>query len=284
MDRQINLPLSSLAKKTHFQGAAWAKDPKTGDDWFFQMQANPVGPGDVEDLLVHRYRLNGDTLTFVDTMYGKGFGHVQTMKVRISAASNPYLYIGLEVYNSSHVQTGNQLFKVKYRKGTIDRKADGITRWYPKAGTAVLGCVDSPDWTIVLRRPYSTSETYEWYSENDLLDSTSSKPAQPRQTMTVSKSAAVFQTACATGKYSDTDVSIFRFNGAATDNPQWLTQFRPKQPDVQIDLTDIVTGSGGGTVEEPEALLTVRDELWVGKQTSPYTSSRIVAYMPLDLT
>ncbi len=144
--------------------------------------------------------------------------------------------------------------------------------------------MDSPDWTIVLRRPYATTEKYEWYSENDLLDSTARKPAKPVQTLTVSKSVAVFQTACAIGKYSDDARSIYRFNGAATDSVQWLSQFRSDAPAAQMDLTNIVTGTGGGTAEEPEAVLTVRNELWVGKQTSPYTSSRIVAYCAMVLS
>jgi hypothetical protein len=281
VDRQVNVPISSLEKQTHFQGAAWARDPNTGEDWFFQAQANPVGPGDREDLLIHRFKLVGDKLTFVDTHYGKGYGHAQTFKVRISSASNPYIYIGCEVYNSSNVQTGNAFYKIRFRKGTWALSGDSLaTRWYPAPGTAALGVLGSVDWTIVLRRPGSTTETYEWYQENALLAATASAPAKPVRSITVPKDAGVYQSACGVGPYTAPD-SIFRFTGASVDKVQPLWQFPVDgTPASALNLVNITNGNTD--LEEPESVLVVRGELWVGKQTTP-VDRRILGYSVLDL-
>lgn len=276
--RQITVPTAALAARTHFQGAGWAKSPVDGAEWFFQMQAQPTGVGDVEDLHVHRYSLVGDVLTYRDTMVGSGFGHCQTVKVRISAANNAHLWLPLETYNAAHETVGHKPFKVRFQPGRVARSApDVVPIVVPGAWAAPIDC---PDWTIVLRRPAGVSEVYEWYDERDVTAATVAAPAKPKRSLVVPK-AAGYQGACATGPHT-APLSVLRLNGAATDTPQWLTEFRADgSPTVQLDTTDIITGSGGGTVEEPEAVLTVRREVWVGKQTSPYTKDRILAYLPL---
>ena len=135
---------------------------------------------------------------------------------------------------------------------------------------------------MVVRRPAGDFETYEWYDERALFAATATSPAKYTKRITVPK-VDKFQSACATGTYQAPG-SVFRLNGMAEDSPQWLTQFPVGGLTSQLETTNIITGSGGGTVEEPEAVLSVRGELWVGKQTSPYTKSRILAYMPLRLT
>jgi len=277
-DRQINVPIGALDSKTHFQGAGWAKSPVDGREWFFQMQATPTGVGDVEDLYVHRYSLAGDALTYRDTMVGVGFGHCQTVNVRISAANNAQLWLGLKSYDAAHATVGERPHKVRYRAGRMERADRYVVPIYVPGNWAAP--IDSPDWTITLRRPSGDTEVYEWYSEDELAQATPAKPAKPRSTLRVPK-VDTYQSACALGTYEAPE-GVYRLNGAATDTPQWLTQFRVDgSPTVQLETTNIVKGSGGGTLEEPEAVLTVRNEQWVGKQTSPYTKDRIVAYLPV---
>lgn len=278
--RQINVPISILASKTNFQGAMWAKDPNTGAESFFQMQAKATSFGDVEDLYVHRYSLKGDVLTYQDTMIGRGLGHCQTGKARISSAGNANLWLGLEMYDAKGAKIGQQVFKIMYRKGEMSRTSKYVTRIWTGGNWA--SPLDCPDWTVVLRRPAGDSEVYEWYDERELFEATATLSAKPTKRITVPK-ADKLQSACATGTYAAPG-SVFRINGMAEDSPQWLTQFPTNGLTSQLDVTNIITGSGGGTVEEPEAVLSVRGELWVGKQTSPYTKSRILAYMPLRLT
>lgn len=276
--QQINVPIRKLAKQSHFQGAAWAKDPNTGEEFVWQMQAQPVGPGDVEDLYVHRYSLKGGVLTFVDTMVGKGWGHCQTVKVRISAASNPYLLLGWERYDpKTFKQVGQQVFRVRYKPVVTDRNYAYATRvWINSAWVVPLDC---PDWTIATRRSAGTSEVYEWWDERELLAATEGKWAKPRAAITIPKVTA-YQGACVSGTAAAPD-SVFRINGAL-DTPASLWQYKATgDPNSCIDLTNVI--SGNADPEEPECVFHVGEDLWVGKQTSP-VSRRILAYVKLDLS
>jgi hypothetical protein len=277
---QINVPLSDLSSVSHFQGGGWARSPVDGAEWFFQLQAQPTDNADVEDLYIHRYSLIGDALEYQDTMVGIGFGHCQTTKVRVSSANNAHLWLGLETYDDDET-VGNKPFKVRYLAGEkIKRSHDDVVPIYVSGNYATP--IDCPDWTIVLRRPSGDSEIYEWYDEDELCGATEDAPAVPTFKLTVPKEDT-YQGACATGPSGAPD-SIYRINGAAEDTPQWLMHYRASGSTSQLEMTNIVSGTGGGTLEEPEAVLTIRGRLWVGKQTSPRTDDRILAYLRVSWT
>jgi hypothetical protein len=272
---QVNVPVSHLDSVSHFQGGGYALSPVDGSEWFFQMQAQPTDDGDIEDLYIHRYSLTDDGLDYQDTMVGIGFGHCQTTKVRISSAGNTHMWLGLETYDDDDDQIGNKPYKVRYRPGNMKRSDDYVVPVYVSGNYATP--IDCPDWSIVLRRPSGDNEIYEWYIEDELLNATKDAPAVPTFKLSVPKEDT-YQGAAALGPH-DAPQCIYRINGYAEDDPQWLMRFNASGSTERLEMTHIVTGSGGGTVEEPEAVLTIRGNLWVGKQTSPRTDDRIVGYL-----
>jgi hypothetical protein len=273
LGQQMNFPLSKLASKAHFQGAAWAKSPVTGREYVFQSQANPVGPNDIENLTVHRYELVQGKLVYLDSMVGKGWGHCQTIKVRISASDNPYILLGWETYDPAGVQIGTAIYRLRYRGGvTTDRRyADATRVWLNSAWTIPLDC---PDWTIAVRRSAGLNEVVEWYNEAELLAAQPGAYATPRHSLTIPK-ADVFQGMCATGTFDRPD-DVWRINGAGgSGDPAVLYRFPADgTPPLTLDVENAVNGNSDE--EEPESVLRIGAELWIGKQTSP-VSRRILA-------
>lgn len=278
LGQQMNLSLSRLASRTHFQGTAWAKSPVTGREYVFQLQAQATSKGDIEDLWVHRYELKSGALVFVDTMVGKGWGHCQTVKVRISAADNPYLLLGWEVYDPAGTQVGQRVYRVRYRGGvTTDRRyADATRVWLPGSYVTPLDC---PDWTVAVRRSMGEQEVISWYDEASLLAATATAPATPRHSVTLTK-APDFQGMCVTGTWDRPD-DVWRLNGqtvaaGATLVPATLWRFPADgvTPAQTLDVSNIINGNSDP--EEAESVLRIGSELWVGKQTSP-SSRRILA-------
>lgn len=268
----MNLPISTLTSKTYFQGAAWAKDPVTGREYVFQLQARPTGPGDVEDITVHRYELAAGRLTYRDKMVGKGWGHCQTVKVRISAASNPYLLLGWEDYDAAGVQVGSHVVRCRYRAGTTQTReyADAQPVWLADPWTLPIDC---PDWTVAVLHNRGETETVEWYDEVELLAATLEQPATPRHSITFPKPGLVMQGMCATGTF-DRPADVWRINGMSTDQ-QHLYRFPARGEGWQsLDVTNAVNGNTDA--EEPESVLRIGADLWIGKQTTP-ASRRILA-------
>jgi hypothetical protein len=273
LGQQMNLPISKLASKTYFQGAAWAKSPVSGREYVFQLQAKPVGPGDVEDLTIHRYELKSGALYYVDSMVGKGWGHCQTLKVRISASDNPYVLLGWEDYDpTTHVQTGTTVMRCRYRGGTTQTRAyaDAQRVWLDTDYALPIDCAD---WTVAVRRVVGNTEIVEWYDETELLAATQGNYATPKHTVTFPKAGPVLQGMCATGTYDQPD-DVWRVNGGS-GQPATLYRFPASgAPGSTMDVSDIVNGNSDG--EEVESVLRIGSELWVGKQTS-VSSRRILA-------
>lgn len=276
----FSLPLGDLASRNLFQGADVAADPRTGALSLFQAQAQATGPGDVEDLALHHYRLDAKLQpTYVDTMVATAFGHVQSLHVRISAAGNPWAWLGGERYDTKHRSAGYDLLRVRHRRGIIDRSSADVERvWTGPGSVQALPC---PDWTVVLRRPGSATETYEWHSEAALVGRKETDPRPvPVDSITVPRGDTTFQSAAAAGAFDDlAGHQLARLNGA-TEDPSLVTLWTKGWPGVQPVVVDVTAAAPPGltvTSEEPESALRIGGRWLVGKRFNSITH-RVVAY------
>ncbi len=272
----FNLPLGSeLESKALWQGANAAIDPRDKKPFLFQMQARGTGKGDIENMNFHRYGLtekNGllNGAKYVDTLIGKSFGHPQTVKTRISAAGNPYHWVGVESYDSNNKTVGTDLCRVLHKRGILDRSA--APRIYTGSGSvSALSC---PDWDVVLRRRSGDFETYEWHKETELTKRTAKDKDRPKPytSITVPVGSTTYQTSAA----SPIPGNIVRFNGK-TEDPSLLTAFSGQWMS-QLDLSSLVPMNAGYTSsEEPEIAFWYKDVLYVGARFNS-TARRVVAY------
>ena len=220
------LPIDDDPEKSraNWQGATYAKNPKTGQGWLFQAQVNKTGPGDVEDLWIHRFSVSGNKLTYKDSMLIKRAGHAQTFHVRISIYGNPWVWVGVERY-SKNKTVGTDLYRILYRRGRVTTASKDFQRIYTGPGSvnAISSPSDPKNTTVVLRRPESKTEVYEWHSE-DTLRKWKSKTARPKPVfaMRVPREGGTFQSAAAVGNFRNakTAAVIYRVNGATTQTPK----------------------------------------------------------------
>lgn len=283
VEHAFSLPINQLPARNLWQGADAAVDPRDGRLYLFQAQAKATGPGDVEDLAVHRYILAAPVgapmkATYVDTMIGKAFGHVQSLHVRISAAGNPWLWLSAERYDASHHSAGYDLLRVRHRRGSVTRTSPDVQRVYTGPGSVqALPC---PDWSVVLRRPGSTTEAYEWHSEADLVKRKASDPRPtPLDSVTVPRGATTYQSAAALGSHLDAR-QIARVNGATEDRSlvtSWAKSWPGAPCPVTVDVTAAAPPGLTVTSEEPESAFFIGDRLYVGKRFNS-TARRVVAY------
>lgn len=277
-----------------FQGCAYAEDPRDGRRYVFQLQAARTGPGDVEDLRVHRFQYHDNMapnpiLTYLDTQTIVGGGHVQSAHVRISAQGNPYAWLGLEEYDRDGKQQGASLYRVRYRPDVWDltsptrvvktsRKSSTVQRVYTGPGTVMaVGC---PDWTIVLRRPGAEADVYEWHQEWNLLarqrDYRGSRRPAPTYAVRVPKEQADddYQSALAQGKYNADRRRVYRITGADR------ILVRDSLDGKTLDLTEQAEQLLGVDHVEPEGAFTLDGHLHVAVQTDSVARRRIT-YLPL---
>lgn len=295
LEHAFSLPLDALPSRSLFQGAAVARDPRDGQLYLTQAQAKATGPGDVEDLALHRYCLDGTSVgtligcrpAYVDTMIGKTFGHVQSLHTRISAAGNPWHWLGAETYTAAHKSNGNQVLRVRHRRGTITRTSPDVQRIHTGPGSAQV--VPSEDWTIVLRRPGKTTETYEWHAEKALTGRLpgDSRPT-PADIVTVPRGSTTYQSAAALGSFSDAR-AITRVNGATEDDSlatTWQKVWPGKRAaETMPEEANVTAAAPPGlkvTSEEPEAAFYFGGQLYVGKRYNS-VGRRVVAYFRVEI-
>lgn len=253
-----DLPIDTAYKsRALWQGAAYAKNPLTGAEYLFQLQAQQLDEGDVEDTWIHRYSLKGSVPTYLDSMRGRRFGHCQTVHVRISALGNTRLWLGVETYDAKLKKTGTKVWQVLYRKGEI-RRSDKHRYIYTGKGSAAP--IPSPAGYVWLRRP-SDPEVYEKHREKDLLAhrSTIDRP-KPLLTIKAPRADGTYQGACGS---ADT---VYRVNGA-TEQPSILSAFTVDGQVGRLDVTAAASPAAGKvTSEEPEGVFYLRGKLTVGKR------------------
>lgn len=280
----FTLPLADLPARNLFQGADVAVDPRDSTLYLFQAQAKHTGPGDVENLAVHRYSLSSTLQpTYLDTMVGKTFGHVQSLHVRISAAGNPWVWLGAQRYDGDHHAVGYDLLRVRHRRGIVTRTSEDVRRIWTGSGS--VQAVSCPDWTVVLRRPGSDTETYEWHSEKELVTRRKSDPRPtPADRITVPRGTTTYQSAAAAGAFDDAR-RLLRLNGA-TENHSVVTSWSKSWPGVAgpsvVDVTHAAPAGLKVTSEEPESVFFVDGVAYVGKRFNS-TAKRVVAYFRLEL-
>jgi hypothetical protein len=277
----FSLPISELPAKNLWQGGDVAVDPRDGKPYLFQMQAKDTGPGDIEDTNVHRYSLSEKAgflsgASYLDTMIGKGFGHNQTLKTRISSKGNVYHWLGIESYNSKNQSTGTALYRVLHKRGIVT-KADSNRIYTGSGSVAPISC---PDFKIVLRRGSADTETYEWFDEKTLIDRAESRLVSglipvgrplPTTSITVPRGNTTYQTSAA----SPVEGNLVRFNGA-TEDRSILTAFSPQWVST-LDVTNTAPPKLVVTSEEPEISFWYKGVLYFGKRYNS-TAKRVVAY------
>lgn len=267
----FTVPLTSLASRSLFQGATVARDPRDKKLYFWQLQVKEVGPGDIEDVYAHRFLLDlaKGVLTFKDTMIIKGAGHVQSLRVRISALGNGQLWMGCETYNKkTHKTTGTVLYRIMHRRGTVrlDGKSKNVEKIYTGSGN--IQCVGSENpKTVWLRRP-SSPEIYEEHTETTLR---SWKPGKTRprpiRTVKMSRGKTTYQSSCVSPRGE-----VLRINGA-TENSSLLTS---SQRLGLLDFTSMAPPGLKVTSEEPEAVFTIDGVIYVLKRYNS-VSRRVVS-------
>lgn len=294
----LSAPIGALRgaglRTSLFQGCAYAEDPRDGRGYVFQLQAVRTGPGDVEDLRVHRFKMHPfatqPLLEYVATQTIVGGGHVQSAHVRISAQGNPYAWLGLEEYDRDGNQKGASLYRVRYRPDVWDltsptrvvktsRKSSAVQRVYTGPGTVMaVGC---PDWTIVLRRPGKAYDLYEWHQERRLLDPKVQRAGRttcpmPVYAVRVPKAQADddYQSALAQGKYNADRRRVYRITGADR------ILIRDSLDGKTLDLTEQAERLLGVDHVEPEGAFTLDGHLHVAVQTDSVARRRIT-YLPL---
>lgn len=244
---QADIPITTAyPSRALWQGAAWAKNPLTGTEYLFQMQAQETVEGDIEHTWIHRYQWTGSTLTYLDSMRGLKFGHLQSLHVRISALGNPRIWLGVEIYDDRHLLTGTKVWRLLYTPGDVKRSGKHELIYTGK-GSAVP--ISSPPGMIVLRRPSADHEVYEWHDETALRKwrSTIDRP-KPLRTVTAARSDGTYQSSCAS---KDT---IYRLNGS-TDDASTLSQFTADGRVGRLDVTAATSPAAANvTSEEPEGV------------------------------
>lgn len=293
---QLPFPTDAAAKaigRDLWQGAAWARHPVTRVEYVHVMQAQPSAKAgdDVEDTYVHRYRVTSTGLRYEGSMRCDGFGHCQTIHVRISIKGSHWVWVGAETYKAGD-STGSELVRALWRRGRINRASKNVQRI--PTGSGPVGAVGSEDWTIVLRRPGSTVETYEWHSETSLRRHTS-RAVRPRPTasLTVARGPGTFQSACATGTYKDAAKvgRVYRINGN-TDQASVVHEFRvgagiiraadkARQALGRLDVTKTAPPGVRITSEEGEAIFVRAGRLVVGKRFNS-VARRVVAFFTVS--
>lgn len=234
----MTLPIDEdpFKSKAMWQGATFAKDPVTKKLYLFQAQANPTGPGDIEDTWIHVYEIDKVTPIFQYSMLIKEAGHVQSFHVRISAKGRPWIWFGAELFDKRHRTQGYSVYRALVRRGRIYLNSENVQLICTGEGSAQVVGLRQDSYknaTIVLRRPTGSTETYEWHSETILK---AWKPGKirpkPYARMVVLKSGGTYQSACAIGDYLMAKVGnglIYRINGA-TDQRTTVRCFKLLAP------------------------------------------------------
>ena len=290
---KLPFPTDAAAKaigRDLWQGAAWARHPVTRVEYVYQLQAQPSSRGgdDVEDTYVHRYRVTGTGLRYEGSMRCSGFGHCQTAHVRISVKGSHWVWLGAETYDRAGDSTGAELVRALWRRGTINRASKNVQRIPTGPGAvAPVGC---DDWTIVLRRPSSSAERYEWFSESALRrhKSRTVRPA-PTASLIATRGPGTYQSACATGSHKAAIASgrVYRINGS-TDQASVVHEFRAGAGQVRLadraraavgrlDVTKAAPAGLRVTSEEGEAVFVRAGRLVVGKRYNS-VARRVVAF------
>lgn len=218
----LTLPIDNdpLKSRTDWQGATIAVHPRSGAVYLYQMQVNRTGPGDVEDIWVHVFHITGGKAVFKFSTVVKRAGHVQSLHVRISVHGRHWAWMGCENYVKNKTK-GGSLWRLRLRRGTVKLGSSSECKKII-AGPGVaqaIGCFDGAgksDFTVVLRRPESLTEVYEWYNESDLINWRDPKKKPPvRAWIRVLREGGTYQSACATGtwKTAARNGLIYRING-----------------------------------------------------------------------
>lgn len=272
------LPLDQLQYKTLFQGAAVARDPSSGKWFLFQLQARPTGPGDVEDSYASRYLLDlkAAKLTYIDTMIVKRAGHIQSFRVRISMLGNPWLWMGTEVYDEKNnsALSGYLPMRIMYRKGTVelDGTSSNVERLNTGPGSAQIIGSEDPK-TVWVRRP-TTPEVYQEYAEDQLRawNDCVAGPTQPLRTITMTRGATTYQSACAT-----LDGEILRVNGGNTETKNDPSIMFSSLLSNTIDISKVAPPGLKVVEEEVESVFTIEGQAYIGKRyNSP--ANRVVSF------
>lgn len=255
----ITAPVNLWDRRSLIQGAAYARDPRNGNEFIVIAQAQRGGSLEVEDSIFHLHQLINGGLKYLSTMILLRGGHPQSFHARISVKGNLWLWPGVEQYVAGK-RVSTRPARVQYRKGEHNIAESGLT-YIPGLTGISLSPVPSPSskgpGTVTIRRAKTLTFEFTEYDEASLI---AGKPKALRS-VTVPRQRGTYQSAAA----SAAEVAYVK---GATLQKHMIYRYGwdGKATHPPLDITNAADPTGRDTSSEPEAVLYYHGRLHYGKR------------------